>query len=101
MMLLVTFQLFFFLPTVYKYLSNIYIFCIHLYCYHDTDSNPTAQASLEVTLDGFAGVIAHAAELPHCTHRSYKITDMYGNTDGPNIVYLSLLSSPVGLVIEA
>ena len=25
----------------------------------------------------------------------------YGNTDGPNIVYLSPLSSPVGLVIEA
>lgn len=30
-----------------------------------------------------------------------QIKNMYGNTDGPNIVYLSPLSSPVGLVIEA
>lgn len=39
--------------------------------------------------------------LLHCSHISYKITNMYSNSDGPNIVYVSTLSSPVSLVIEA
>ena len=39
--------------------------------------------------------------LLHYSHISSKITNAYGNTDGPNILYLSPLPSPVGLVIEA
>lgn len=63
----------------------------YLYWYHDIDSDTVAQARLKVTLHDFVGVVMHAEELSHCAHRPYKITNMYGNTDGLNIVYLSPL----------